>query len=348
MNPVPAGISPEEPSGRSARLIPDHVRKAASLLDGVAHRTPVFTSRTLDARLETRVFFKGEHLQRAGAFKFRGAYHALARSAERVRDSGVLTWSSGNHAAALALAGRIFGIRVTVVMPDDSSPLKRAAAEGYGAEIVSCSAVQREEVGRRLAAERGLYIIPPYDHDDVIAGQGTAARELLEQAGPLDLLLAPVGGGGLLAGTALASEGPGFPAVIGVEPALADDAARSFRTGAIVRLEAAPPTIADGLRTRFLGERTFAVIRERVEDIVTVSEEEIVEALRWLWLRMKLVVEPSGAVPLAALLAGKVPCAGRRVGVILSGGNADPGAVAGWIGGKVVEIDPTDRRGAGS
>jgi threonine dehydratase len=304
------------------------VLRAAAILDGVANRTPVFTSRSLDERLGASLFFKAEHLQRGGAFKFRGAYHTLSRLAPEARSRGVLTWSSGNHAGGLALAGRLFGMPVTVVMPDDAMALKRAAVLGYGAEVISCPAAERETVGRGVAAERGLTVIPPYDHEDIIAGQGTAALELLAQAGRLDILLAPVGGGGLLSGTALAAgDGPGRPRVYGVEPAIADDAARSFRSGKIVVLDRVPMTIADGLRTRFLGEKTFAVIRERVTDILTVSEEEIVTALRWLWLRMKLVVEPSGAVPLAALLAGRLPIRGMRVGLILSGGNADPKAV---------------------
>ncbi len=321
-----------KPGDGPRRLVPADVRNAAETIRGLPHRTPVFESRSLNERAGGRVFCKGEHLQRAGAFKFRGACHALLRSSPEARAAGVLTWSSGNHAAGLALAGKLLGVAVTVVMPEDAMPLKRRATEGYGAEIVSCPAVERENVGRKLAAERGLTIIPPYDHDDIIAGQGTAALELMDQAPPLDFLLAPVGGGGLLAGTALAAgDAPRRPAVIGVEPALADDAARSLRDGAIVRLDRVPDTIADGLRTRFLGERNFAVIGERVESIVTVTEEEIVEALRWLWLRMKLVVEPSGAVPVAALLAGKLELRGRSAGVILSGGNADPRAVGAWI-----------------
>jgi threonine dehydratase len=317
-------MSRAEPPTREAVL------EAARRLAGHANRTPVFTSRTLDDRLGAQVFCKGEHLQRGGAFKFRGAYNALSRLDPEIRARGVLTFSSGNHAAGLALAGRLLAVPVTVVMPEDAMPLKREATLGYGAEVIACPAAEREAVGRRVAAERGLTVIPPYDHPDIIAGQGTAALELLAEAGPLDLLLAPVGGGGLLAGTALAAEGTGAE-VIGVEPALGDDAARSLREGRIVVLAEVPRTIADGLRTRFIGEHNFAVIGRRVTDIVTVTEEEIVEALRWLWLRMKLLVEPSGAVPLAALLAGRIPVEGRRVGILLSGGNADPRAVGSVI-----------------
>jgi threonine dehydratase len=314
------------------------VRAAASVLQGVANRTPVFRSRTLDARLGGAILFKGEHLQRGGAFKFRGAYHALSRLDAAARERGVLTFSSGNHAGGLALAGSLLGIPVTVAMPWDALPLKRDATAGYGAEIVECEAAEREQVGRRIAAERGLTVIPPYDDEAIIAGAGTAGLELLEEAGALDVLLAPIGGGGLLAGTALAaSEVENPPKVIGVEPANADDACRSMRAGRIITLERVPDTIADGLRPRFIGERNFRVFQKWLEDIVTVTEEEIVDALRWLWIRMKLVVEPSGAVPLAALLCGRVPASGKRVGVILSGGNADPAQV-----GRLIEIPRTD------
>lgn len=308
------------------------VRAAAALLADAANRTPIFGSRTLDARLGATVLFKGEHLQRGGAFKFRGAYHSLRRLNEAERQRGVLTYSSGNHASGLALAGRLLGVKVTVAMPTNTLPLKRAATEAYGAEIVSCDAREREMVGRRIAAERGLTVIPPYDYEPVIAGQGTAALELIEDAGPFDVLVTPVGGGGLLAGTALAASGGSHPcAVWGVEPERGDDASRSFREGRIVELDAIPDTIADGLRTRFLGERNFAVIRRDVAGIATVSEEEILIALRWLWVRMKLPVEPSSAVPLAGILFGRVPVRGKRVGVLLSGGNCDLVDVAGRI-----------------
>ncbi len=315
---------------------PSSVLEAAATIAGAAHHTPAFTSRTADDLLGASVFFKAECLQRCGAFKFRGAFNSLSRLDPQARSRGVLTWSSGNHAGALALAGRILDVPVIVVMPADAMPLKRDAVIGYGAEVVPCRAEERESVGRAIAEERSVPVIPPYDHPHVIAGQGTAALELIRDCGPLDMILAPVGGGGLLSGTALAATaasgaGPSIPAVYGVEPSIADDAARSLRENRIVVLDTSPPTIADGLRTRFLGEYTFPVIRDRVAGIVTVSEEEILEALRFIWLRMKLVVEPSGAVPLAALLAGKLEVAGRRIGVILSGGNADPRQVGDWI-----------------
>jgi len=309
--------------------IPVHeVPEAAARLAGVAHRTPLFHSHTLDEALGAKVVFKGEHLQRAGAFKFRGAYVALTGLSAEQRQRGVVTWSSGNHAGGLALAGRILGVSVTVAMPHDAVPLKREAAQAYGATIVPCEAAEREDVGKALAEERGLTVIPPYDHPAIIAGQGTAAAELLEELPGLDLLLAPIGGGGLLAGSALAADAHPGVEVMGVEPALADDAARSLAAGHIVVLEDPPSTLADGLRTRFVGERNFDILRTRVERIVTVGEADIVEATRFLWLRMKQMVEPSAAVPLAALLSGGLEVKGRRVGIILSGGNCDPAAVS--------------------
>jgi len=313
-------------------LHPDTVLRAAETLDSIAHRTPIFTSRTLDDRFGAKFFFKGEHLQRCGAFKFRGAYYAISRLNPDERARGVITFSSGNHASGMALGGALLGAPVTVAMPTNTAPIKRKAAAGYGAELVDCEASEREAVGERIAKERGLTVIPPYDHDDVIAGQGTAALELLEDQPDLDLLLTPLGGGGLLAGTCLAAqagigEGPP-PNVIGVEPEVADDGARSFHSGRIVRLETVPETIADGLRTRYVGERNFAVFSQRLTDVVTVSEAAIGSALAHLWLRMKLLTEPSAAVPLAAILEGKIDVRGRRVGIILSGGNCDPRAAA--------------------
>jgi threonine dehydratase len=250
--------------------------------------------------------------------------NALLQLSDDERAKGVVTHSSGNHAQALALAGKLVGVPVCVVMPRTAPAIKRAATEGYGASVVPCEPTQadREANVERLVAERGYTLIHPFDDWRIIAGQGTAAWELLDQAGPLDLVLAPVGGGGLLSGTAIATKGRS-PAtrVVGAEPALADDAARSFRSGTIEPTNNAQ-TIADGLRTS-LGPKTFAVIRERVDDVVTVSEAEIVEAMRFLWERVKIVVEPSSAVPVAAVLSGRVPAAGRRAGVILSGGNVD-------------------------
>jgi threonine dehydratase len=315
------------PNAETAPALPgfDSVRDAAARLRGVAHRTPVLTSRTLDERTGARVFLKCENLQRAGAFKFRGAYNAVARLGDAERRAGVLTFSSGNHAQAVALTGRILGIRTAVVMPENAPAAKVEATRGYGAEVIPYdpASASREEIAARLREERGMTLVPPYDHPDVVAGQGTAALELLEETGPLDALLAPCGGGGLLSGTALAARGaaPGCR-VVGVEPELADDATRSFRTGTLHRVHN-PPTVADGLRTPSLGAVTFPLVRAHVDDMRTVSEAEIVEAMRFLWTRLKLVVEPSGAVPVAALLAGIPELRGARVGVIVSGGNVD-------------------------
>jgi len=308
-------------------LLPTYadVEAAARRLEGVAHRTPVVRSRTLDRLTGATLFFKCEHFQRAGSFKFRGAYNALATLPEAERRRGVLTYSSGNHAQALALAGRLLGVRVTVVMPQNAPEVKRAATAGYGAEIVLYDPEQitREELGRRLAAERGLTIIPPYDHPQIVAGQGTAARELLEEVKSLDVLLVPCGGGGLLSGSALSVRALAPRCrVIGVEPERADDATRSFRTGRLHRVHN-PDTIADGARTPSLGEVTFPLVRQYVDDMVTVSETAILQAMYVLWERLKLVVEPTGALPLAALLENRVAVAGRRVGLILSGGNVD-------------------------
>jgi threonine dehydratase len=271
------------------------------------------------------VFLKCENLQRAGAFKFRGAYHAISRLSQRERHRGVLTYSSGNHAQAIALASRLLGAAATIVMPRDAPAAKRRATEGYGARIVPYDPAteKREEIARRLQAESDPVLIPPFDHPDVIAGQGTAAKELLEDTGPLDLLLVPCGGGGLLSGSALAMRrlSPGGR-VVGVEPELADDATRSFRTGTLQTVHN-PRTIADGARTASLGTLTFPLVRKHVDDMVTVSDEDLVRTMRFLWERMKLVVEPTGALGLAAAYRGKVALAGKRVGAILSGGNVD-------------------------
>lgn len=305
----------------------EDVSAAAGRIAGVAHRTPVLRSRTLDERLSAQLFLKAENLQRAGAFKFRGAYNAIARLGDEERRRGVLTYSSGNHAQAIALASRLLGTRAIVVMPEDAPAAKRAATLGYGARIVTYDRGRelREDVARRLQAEGNPVLIPPYDHADVIAGQGTAAMELLEETGPLDLLLVCCGGGGLLSGSALAARrlSPGSR-VVGVEPELGDDATRSFRTGILQTVDN-PPTIADGARTPSLGTLTFPLVRTLVDDMVTVSDDDLVRAMRFLWERMKVVVEPTGALGLAAALQGKVPVAGRKVGVILSGGNVDLG-----------------------
>lgn len=305
---------------------PARVVDAARRLDSIANHTPVFQSRTLNERLGAEIFFKAEQFQRVGAFKFRGAYNAISRLSRTQLAAGVVTHSSGNHAQGVALAARLLGVRATIVMPDNAPAAKRAATEEYGASIVTCKAVDREAIAADLVAARGLTLVHPYDDPDIIAGQGTAAYELFGDVGPLDLLLVPVGGGGLISGSALAAAlcAPGCR-VVGVEPDNAADAGRSWREGRIVRLESVPDTLADGLRTRFIGEHNLAVMSQYVADMVTCAEAAIVDALDFLWTRMKLVVEPSGAVPLAALLSQTVTLpsgsARPRVGVILSGGN---------------------------
>jgi threonine dehydratase len=308
----------------------EDVRSAADRLRGIAHRTPVVTSRSVDERTGARVFFKCENLQRVGAFKFRGAYNALSRLTPDQLRRGVLTYSSGNHGQAVALAGRMLGAPVTVVMPADAPAVKSAAVRGYGATVVPYDRGRgpaREEIGARLAAEGGLTVVPPFDHPHVVAGQGTAALELLEEVGPLDLLLAPVGGGGLLSGTGLAARALAPSCrVIGVEPAVADDATRSFRTRTLQTVSN-PDTIADGVRTPSLGTITFPLVLQVAHDMVTVSEEAIVSATLFLWNRVKLVVEPTGALGAAALFERAVESHGRRVGVIISGGNVDFEAV---------------------
>jgi threonine dehydratase len=303
----------------------DDVARAAERLEGVAHRTPVATSRTLDAQLGASLLLKCESLQRVGAFKFRGAYNAIARLSSEERARGVLTYSSGNHAQAIALASRLLGVSATIVMPENAPTAKRRATEGYGASVVPYDPAKetREDVAERVRLEGNPALVPPYDHADVIAGQGTAARELFEDVGALDLLLVPCGGGGLLSGSAICARtlSPGCR-VIGVEPEAGDDATRSFKTG-VLHTVRNPETIADGARTPYLGKLTFPLIRANVDDMVTVADEGLVRAMRFVWERMKLVVEPTGALALAAAMEGKVDVTGLRVGVILSGGNVD-------------------------
>jgi threonine dehydratase len=305
--------------------VPADVDAAAARLAGVAHRTPVLTSRTADALAGARLFFKCENLQRGGAFKFRGAYNAIAALADAQRRAGVVAYSSGNHAQAIAYAASILGVPATIVMPNDAPATKLAATRGYGGEVILYDryADDREAIGRRLASERGLALIPPYDHRDVIAGQGTAARELLEEVGGLDAIVACLGGGGLTAGTVLAAEGraPGC-AVWGVEPEAGDDGRRSLAEGRIVHIEV-PKTIADGAQTQHLGELTFAILRRGAAGVATASDAALVEAMRFFAERMKLVVEPTGALAAAAVFSGAIPVRGKRVGVILSGGNVD-------------------------
>ncbi len=316
-----------KPTDPSLPIDPADVLAAAERLRGVATRTPVLTSRTLDRLTGARVLLKAESFQRSGSFKFRGAYNALSCLPPDLRARGVLTYSSGNHAGALALAAQLFRTRCTVIMPDDAPAVKQAAARGYGAEVILYDrrTTTREALGQEIAAARGLPLIPPYDHPDVAAGQGTAALELLEDHGPLDALLVPCGGGGLLAGSALAAQAtaPSCERIIGAEPELADDAARSFYSGTLQQVHN-PPTIADGARTPSLGAVTFPIVLACADAMATVSETGILRAMQFLWERMKLVVEPTGCLGLAALLEGSAPVApGARVGVILSGGNVD-------------------------
>jgi threonine dehydratase len=299
----------------------DDVQAAARRLDGVAHRTPVFTSRTLDGLIGASAHLKAECFQRGGAFKFRGAYNKIASLPEHVRRRGVLAYSSGNHAQAVAIAGGLLGTHATILMPKDAPTAKADATRGYGAEVVTYDrwTESREEIGARLAAERGLELVKPYDDLLVMAGQGTTALELLEDVHGLDVLVTPVGGGGLIAGCSTVTRAlqPEMR-VVGVEPEAGDDTARSFAAGERVHIDV-PRTIADGLQTTAPGELTFAVNRDLVDEIVTVSDDEIVDAMAFLFDRMKLVVEPSGAVGVAALLAGRI--SGGRIGVVLSGGN---------------------------
>ncbi|WP_460071807.1 threo-3-hydroxy-L-aspartate ammonia-lyase [Streptomyces sp. YKOK-I1] len=308
----------------------DDVRDAAVRLKGVARRTPVLRSRTLDAAVGAEVFLKCENFQRVGAFKFRGAYHAASRLAPEQLARGIAAYSSGNHAQAVALAARELGTTAVIVMPEDAPRSKRAATEGYGAEIVTYDRYtgDREAVARALAAERGLALIPPYDHPHVMAGQGTAALELLDEVDGLDALLAPVGGGGLIAGSATAAKGlrPGIR-IVGVEPEAGDDTRRSLEAGRRIEIPV-PRTIADGQALSTPGELTFSVNRRLVDEIALVSDDEIRAAMRFAFERLKIVVEPSGATPLAALLAGRAGAPGRRVGVIVSGGNIDTGRFA--------------------
>ncbi|MFE0848408.1 threo-3-hydroxy-L-aspartate ammonia-lyase [Streptomyces rochei] len=310
------------------------VRDAAARLDGVAHRTPVLTSRALDALVGAETFVKCENFQRVGAFKFRGAYNAGSRLSAGQLAKGIAAYSSGNHAQAVALAARELGTTAVVLMPEDAPRAKREATAGYGAEIVTYDRYtqDRTALGEALAEERGLALIPPYDHPHVIAGQGTAALELLEETGPLDALVVPVGGGGLIAGSATAAKAlhPGIQ-VIGVEPEAGDDTKRSLDSGARVTIPV-PRTIADGQALPTPGELTFSLNRRLVDAITLVSDDEIVAAMRFAFERLKIVLEPSGATALAALLAGRPEPRPRRIGVIASGGNVDAGRFAELIG----------------
>jgi len=306
------------------------IAAAARLLTGFSHRTPTMTSTTVDARTGARVFFKCENFQRMGAFKFRGAFNALSNLDEGQRRAGVVAFSSGNHAQAVALAGRLLKIPATIVMPSNAPAVKLAATRGYGAEVVTYDprTENREEIARALAGTRGLTVIPPFDHPHIIAGQGTAAQELIEDAGALDYLLVPCGGGGLISGCAIAANclSPGVR-VIGVEPAAGDDVTRSFASGTLQSVHN-PDTIADGARTSSAGAITFPLIMQHVHGMVTVGDPELAQAMFYLWERMKIVVEPTGALGAAALFEGKIDARGKRVGIIISGGNVDFKSVA--------------------
>ena len=309
----------------TAALQYNDVEQAAARILGAAHRTPTLTSSTANARVDAQLFFKCENYQRMGAFKFRGAFNAIARFSDAQRAAGVLTFSSGNHAQAIALSARLAGIRATIIMPQDAPALKVQATKEYGGEVIFYDRYteNREQIAGRLAEERGMTLVPPYDHPDVICGQGTAAMELFQDVGPLDVLLVPLGGGGLLAGSALAASGLSPQCkVIGVEPEAGDDGRQSLRKGEIVHI-GVPKTIADGAMVTHVGEHNFEVIRRRVDDIVTVSDAQLVETMKFFAERMKMMVEPTGCLGAAAALHGVVPVAGKRVGILISGGNVD-------------------------
>jgi threonine dehydratase len=298
---------------------------AATRIDGQAHKTPVVTSRTFNDMLGAEVFFKCENLQRMGAFKFRGAFNALSRFDEAQRKAGVVAFSSGNHAQAVALSARILGIPATIVMPHDAPATKVLATKGYGGNVVVYDRYKedREQIGRDLAQQHGMTLIPPYDHPDVIAGQGTAAKELFEETGPLDAFFVPLGGGGLLAGSALSTRALSPDCKLyGVEPEAGNDGQQSFRSGAIVHIDT-PKTIADGAQTQHLGNITFPIIQRDVDDILTANDDELVKAMAFAAARMKLVIEPTGCLGFAAALQMKDKLKGKRVGIMVSGGNVD-------------------------
>lgn len=301
----------------------EDVQSASDRIQGVAHHTPVLTSTTLNEQTGARIYFKAENQQRMGAFKFRGAYNAISQFTPDQMDAGVIAFSSGNHAQAIALAAKLLGTRATIVMPKDAPPNKLAATRGYGAQVVLYDrySEDREAIGNRIAREQGGTVIPPFDHPHIIAGQGTAAKELIEDVGDVDVVVTPLGGGGLLAGTAIATHAlcP-MAKIYGVEPEAGNDGQQSFRSGEIVTI-ATPKTIADGAQTLALGKITFPIIQEHVSDIVTTTDDELLDAMRFFAYRMKTVVEPTACLGLAAVLNGSIDVAGKRVGIILSGGN---------------------------
>jgi threo-3-hydroxy-L-aspartate ammonia-lyase len=303
----------------------DDVLAAARRIDGFAHRTPVLTSRTVDEALGAQVFFKCENFQRMGAFKFRGAFNALSRFDAEQRRRGVVAFSSGNHAQAVALSAQLLGMPATIVMPHDAPAMKIAATRGYGGHVVLYDRYKedREQIGRKLADEQGLTLIPPYDHPDVICGQGTAAKELFDEVGPLDAFFVPLGGGGLMSGSALAARALSPDCKLyAVEPEAGNDGQQSFRSGRIVKIDT-PKTIADGAQTQYLGQYTFPIIRRDVNDVLTASDAELIDCMRFYASRMKMLVEPTGCLSFAALRQMKEQVAGKRVGVLISGGNVD-------------------------
>ncbi|MGH8174717.1 MAG: threo-3-hydroxy-L-aspartate ammonia-lyase [Steroidobacter sp.] len=314
----------------------DDVCAAHQRIDGVAHRTPVLSSRTADSQTGARLLFKCENLQRAGAFKFRGAYNALAQFSPEQKARGVVAFSSGNHAQAIALSAQVLGMRAAVVMPQDAPAMKLAATRDYDAEVVIYDRYteDREILAQRLADQQGMTLVPPFDHRHVMAGQGTVAKELIEEADALDVLIVPLGGGGLLSGCAVAARAlqPNC-LIIGVEPEAGNDGQQSFRSGALVTIET-PQTIADGAQTRRLGALTFPVIRELVDDVVTVSDAELIAACGFFAERMKMIVEPTGCLAAAAALSGKIPIAGKKVGIVVSGGNVDLSRLASLLHGR--------------
>ena len=320
-------------SAGELRVVYADVAAAAERIAGRTRRTPIMTSRYVDQRAGAQVFFKCENLQRVGAFKFRGALNALSQLTEEQRKRGVLAYSSGNHAQAVALAGQLLGVPAVIVMPADAPRVKLEATRGYGAEIVIYDkhTTVREELAARIARERGLSVIPPYDHAHVVAGQGTATKELIEEVGQLDYLFVPVGGGGLISGCALAADAlsPGCK-VIGVEPEAGDDATRSFKTKTLQTVDN-PQTVADGARTPSLGSITFPLVLDLVSNMMTVEDPVLLKTMFFLWERLKLVVEPTGALGAAAVLHGGLTLAGARVGIILSGGNVDFRHVSEWL-----------------
>jgi threo-3-hydroxy-L-aspartate ammonia-lyase len=312
----------------------EDVLAAQRRIADVAHVTPVMRSRTADEKVGAQLFFKCENLQRGGAFKFRGAYNALSQFTPEQKRLGVVAFSSGNHAQAIALAAKLLGIHAIIVMPHDAPSIKVAGTRGYGAEVIFYDRYKedREAIGKSLVQERGVTLIPPYNHPHVMAGQGTLAQELFEQAGSMDVLVTPLGGGGLLSGCATAASAtqPGCK-IFGVEPAAGNDGQQSFRGGSIVKI-ATPNTIADGAQTQYLGALTFPVIQRLVSDVVTVSDDELIDTMKFFAERMKILVEPTGCLAAAAVFTGKLDVAGKRVGIVLSGGNVDLKKFADWVG----------------